>query len=107
MLADHLTKAGIVLRVDDRGVGGSERRQGKTGFDGKVEDALAGMSWLASQPEIDPTQIGLLGHSEGGSWRRSLPFGLARRLLRWPSWCCWRALASRASRCSPSRCVTR
>ena len=67
VLADHLTKAGIaVLRVDDRGVGGSSGDTGKTGFDGKVEDALAGMSWLASQPEIDPTQIGLLGHSEGG-----------------------------------------
>ncbi|MBL8744614.1 MAG: alpha/beta fold hydrolase, partial [Myxococcales bacterium] len=67
VIADHLTRAGIaVLRVDDRGVGGSGGSTAKTGFDGKVEDVLAGMSWLASQPSIDPDRIGLLGHSEGG-----------------------------------------
>lgn len=67
VLADHLTRAGFaVLRVDDRGVGGSGGDTGNTGFDGKVEDVLAGMAWLATQPEIDGAKIGLLGHSEGG-----------------------------------------
>ncbi len=67
VLADHLTRAGIaVLRVDDRGVGGSTGSTSQTGFEGKVEDILAGMAWLAEQPEIDPARIGLVGHSEGG-----------------------------------------
>jgi len=67
VIADHLTRAGIaVLRVDDRGVGGSGGSTSNTGFDGKVEDILAGMSWLASQSDIDADRIGLLGHSEGG-----------------------------------------
>jgi uncharacterized protein len=66
VIADHLTRAGIaVLRVDDRGVGGSGGNTGNTGFDGKVEDVLAGMSWLASQTSIDAERVGLLGHSEG------------------------------------------
>lgn len=67
VIADHLTHAGIaVLRVDDRGVGGSGGNTSATGFDGKVADVLAGMAWLATQPEIDAGRIGLLGHSEGG-----------------------------------------
>ncbi|MDX1996646.1 MAG: alpha/beta fold hydrolase [Thermoanaerobaculia bacterium] len=66
--ADHLTRAGIaVLRLDDRGVGGS------TG--GPVDahttetfagDALAAVSSLHAEPKIDAKRIGLVGHSEGG-----------------------------------------
>ncbi len=67
VVADHLTRAGIaVLRVDDRGVGGSGGNTSETGFDGKVEDVVAGMAWLAVQPEIDAARVGLVGHSEGG-----------------------------------------
>jgi len=67
VIADHFTRAGIaVLRVDDRGVGGSGGNTSNTGFVGKVADIAAGMAWLATQPEIDATRIGLLGHSEGG-----------------------------------------
>lgn len=67
VIADHLTRAGIaVLRIDDRGVGGSGGNTANTGFDGKVEDVLAAMQWLQSQTPIDAERIGLLGHSEGG-----------------------------------------
>ena len=67
VIADHLTRAGVaVLRVDDRGVGGSGGSTAKTGFDGKVEDLLAGLAWLASQNNLDPGRLGLIGHSEGG-----------------------------------------
>lgn len=68
VIADHLSRAGIaVLRVDDRGVGGSTSpKQGGETTDDFVGDALAGVAFLAKQPEVDPKRIGLIGHSEGG-----------------------------------------
>ena len=67
VLADHLTRQGIaVLRVDDRGVGGSTGEfRGATSED-FASDALAGIEFLRKRPEIDPRGIGLIGHSEGG-----------------------------------------
>lgn len=67
VLADHLTRRGIaVLRVDDRGVGGSTGQfRGATSED-FASDALAGIEFLRKRPEIDPRRIGLIGHSEGG-----------------------------------------
>ncbi|MBL8890078.1 MAG: alpha/beta hydrolase [Planctomycetaceae bacterium] len=66
--ADHLTKCGmIVLRVDDRGVGG-------TGTDGSPDDdttsdfatdVRSGLAYLRSRNEVDPKRIGIIGHSEG------------------------------------------
>jgi len=64
VIADHLAKQGIgTLRLDDRGVGGSER--GKAGptsadFAGDISSAV---NFLA---ERGYTRIGLMGHSEGG-----------------------------------------
>ncbi len=67
VLADHLTRRGIaVLRVDDRGVGGSTGNTMKSTTADFAEDALAGVAFLRRRKEIDPKQIGLLGHSEGG-----------------------------------------
>lgn len=66
--ADHLTRAGIaVLRLDDRGVGGStggpvDAHTSET-FAG---DVLAAVASLRAEPKIDAKRIGLLGHSEGG-----------------------------------------
>ena len=67
VIADHLTRSGVaVLRVDDRGVGGSVGRfAGATSAD-FADDARAGVRFLASRPEIDRRRIGLVGHSEGG-----------------------------------------
>lgn len=67
VVADHLTRRGIaVLRCDDRGVGKSTGRfAGATSTD-FAEDAMAGVDYLKRRPEIDPKQIGLAGHSEGG-----------------------------------------
>ena len=67
VIADDLTRRGIaVLRVDDRGVGGSTgSREAATTAD-YASDALAAVAFLKSRPEIDPRRIGLIGHSEGG-----------------------------------------
>ncbi len=67
VIADHLTRNGIaVLRVDDRGIGGSTGVRADLTSEDFVGDVLAGVSFLAEQPEIDSTKIGLIGHSEGG-----------------------------------------
>lgn len=67
VLSDYLTRKGIaVLRVDDRGIGGST---GNVSQDTTVDfagDVLTGVEYLKSRKEIDPSQIGLIGHSEGG-----------------------------------------
>jgi hypothetical protein len=67
VLADHLTRQGIaVLRVDDRGAGKSTGKFGESTSADFASDALAGVAYLKSRPEINPQQIGLIGHSEGG-----------------------------------------
>jgi hypothetical protein len=67
VLADHLTRKGIaVLRVDDRGVGGSTGSQRNATSDDFSNDVLAGVAFLKSRKDIDSKHIGLIGHSEGG-----------------------------------------
>jgi len=67
VLADHLTRNGIaVLRADDRGVGGSTGSVGTSTADDFVADALGGVAFLRSRPEVDGARLGLVGHSEGG-----------------------------------------
>lgn len=67
VIADALTRRGIaVLRVDDRGVGGSTGDFSKATTQDFAGDALAGVAFLKSRPDIDGAKIGLIGHSEGG-----------------------------------------
>jgi pimeloyl-ACP methyl ester carboxylesterase len=67
VLADYLTRKGIaVLRVDDRGAGGSDLGSLSATTENFVGDVLAGIEYLKTRKEIDPKQIGLIGHSEGG-----------------------------------------
>ena len=67
VIADHLTRNGIaVLRVDDRGVGGSTGSVANATAPDSVGDVLAGVAELKKQPEIDAKRVGLVGHSEGG-----------------------------------------
>ena len=66
VLADHLTRHGIgVLRVDDRGVGGSTGSVFESTMEDFASDALAGVKFLQGREEIDPGRIGIVGHSEG------------------------------------------
>lgn len=65
VIADHLTRAGYaVLRVDDRGVGGSSGDNSDATYDDFANDILAGVQFLKSQPDVK--KIGVFGHSEGG-----------------------------------------
>jgi pimeloyl-ACP methyl ester carboxylesterase len=67
VLADDLTRRGIaVLRVDDRGVGGSTGNPAESTTLDFVDDVLGGIDFLKGQKRIDPKRIGLIGHSEGG-----------------------------------------
>jgi pimeloyl-ACP methyl ester carboxylesterase len=67
LLADALTPAGVaVLRYDDRGVGESTGVFSEATVNDFATDAEAAIAYLLTREEIDPAQIGLLGHSEGG-----------------------------------------
>ena len=67
VLADYLTRRGIaVLRVDDRGVGGSTGDFDRAKAEDYASDALAGVTYLKNRKEINHEWIGLIGHSEGG-----------------------------------------
>jgi uncharacterized protein len=67
VIADYLTRNGIaVFRFDDRGVGKSEAGPaGSTSAD-FATDAEAALNFLKKDPRINPSMIGLAGHSEGG-----------------------------------------
>jgi dienelactone hydrolase len=66
-LADTLARAGIaVLRMDDRGFGGSGGDLAAATSQDFAADIKAGLAWLRSRREIDARRLGLLGHSEGG-----------------------------------------
>lgn len=66
VLADYLTRRGVaVLRVDDRGVGGSSGARRDDTSEDYATDVAAGVAFLRSRADIDPKAIGLIGHSEG------------------------------------------
>lgn len=69
-VADTLGRRGIaVLRLDDRGAGGSDMgpsgAQGPTSAD-FADDIRAGLAYLRTRADIDSDRLGLVGHSEGG-----------------------------------------
>ena len=67
VLSDYLTRRGIaVLRVDDRGIGGSKGDLANATSENFASDVLTGVNFLKTRKEIDPHKIGLIGHSEGG-----------------------------------------
>lgn len=67
VLADALNRKGFaVLRYDKRGVGGSSGDYDAATTADFASDAEAAVAWLKTQPQIDASRIGVLGHSEGG-----------------------------------------
>jgi pimeloyl-ACP methyl ester carboxylesterase len=66
-LADTLGRRGIaVLRLDDRGVNGSDGGTNSATSEDFANDIRAGVAYLRTRSEIDRRRIGLVGHSEGG-----------------------------------------
>lgn len=66
LLADAFAKAGIAtLRCDDRGAGESVAARREDDLGVFLADAKATFAALALRDEIDPTRVGVLGHSEG------------------------------------------
>jgi hypothetical protein len=66
VLADHLTRRGLaVLRVDDRGVGGSGAAKPSDTASDLADDVLAGVRYLANRADIASGKIGIIGHSAG------------------------------------------
>lgn len=67
VLSDYLTRNGIVvLRYDDRSFGESEGNPANATTADFAEDAMAGIRYLMSRKEVNPNQVGIIGHSEGG-----------------------------------------
>jgi hypothetical protein len=66
-VADTLARHGIaVLRMDDRGFGGSGGNAATSTSADFADDIRAGLAFLRSRPDIDGGRLGLIGHSEGG-----------------------------------------
>lgn len=67
VIADHLTRLGIgVLRFDDRGVNESTGNFTEATTADFATDVESAMAYLKTRDDIDKSQIGLIGHSEGG-----------------------------------------
>ena len=67
-LAEAFAHAGIAALIyDKRGVGGSGGDWKTVGFDALAADAIAAVGFLRSQVDIEPTHVGIYGHSQGGT----------------------------------------
>jgi hypothetical protein len=65
-IADTLSRRGIaVLRLDDRGVGGSDAGPVTATTADFADDIRAALAWLRTRPDVDPRRLGVVGHSEG------------------------------------------
>jgi alpha/beta superfamily hydrolase len=67
-LGKELAKRGIaVLRFDYRGAGDSEGEFRDITLEGKTNDTLKCLDFLANDPQVNPSRLGLLGRSLGGA----------------------------------------
>ncbi|HKI03434.1 MAG TPA: alpha/beta hydrolase [Thermoanaerobaculia bacterium] len=67
VIADALARRGIAsLRWDDRGTGKSTGDHMGSTMDDFAADARAAVAFLRSNPAVDGSAVGIVGHSEGG-----------------------------------------
>lgn len=65
VLSDALARAGYAsLRLDDRGMGGSEGLDHEASYEDLTADGVAGVQFLREHPAV--SAVGVLGHSQGG-----------------------------------------
>src|SRR5262249_48286028 len=55
----------LVLRFDDRGVGGSTGPIQDLDFDGLTGDGRRAVHYLLARTDVDPKRVAVIGHSEG------------------------------------------
>ena len=66
-IREGLLAAGIaVASFDKRGVGGSAGDWRDTGPDRQAGDVAAQVARVRAEPSVDPSRVGLFGHSQGG-----------------------------------------
>lgn len=66
VLSDYLTRQGMaILRYDKRGIGKSSGSVDSATTLDLASDAASAIAYLKTRKEIDPTRMGLIGHSEG------------------------------------------
>jgi pimeloyl-ACP methyl ester carboxylesterase len=66
-IADALSRSGVVvLRTDDRGVGGSSGHKEQSSVQQLAGDLVAGVDFLKTRSEVDIKRIGIIGHSFAG-----------------------------------------
>lgn len=66
-IAGALAERGVaMLRLDDRGIGGSTGDGNAATGDDIADDARVAIAWLRERKEIDPARVALIGHSFGG-----------------------------------------
>ena len=66
-IADELSRHGIVvLRVDDRGAGGSSGRKEQSSVDQLANDIVVAVNFLKTRKEVNRNRIGIIGHSFAG-----------------------------------------
>ena len=67
-LADYLVSQGVaVLRLSERGQGGSGGVASTATLAERSADAIAALNYLRTRPQLDATRLGLIGHGEGGN----------------------------------------
>jgi dipeptidyl aminopeptidase/acylaminoacyl peptidase len=66
-IAAALAGRGVaMLRLDDRGVGGSTGDAAAATGDDIANDARTAVAWLRARADVDPARVALIGHSFGG-----------------------------------------
>jgi hypothetical protein len=67
-MADFLARRGIVVLIYDKRGNGQSGGDWKTStFEDLADDCIAGVKFLQGIPQVKPRQIGIFGHSQGGT----------------------------------------
>ena len=86
-IADQLVSKGmIVLRLHERGNGGSEGQATATTLAERATDAIAALNYLRTQPQVDVTRLGLIEHGEGANVALLYSTRSALRISCWQSY---------------------